>query len=83
MVQAGTLFGYLAAFVTIVLALGMGILGLVMAALNYLVATLASTDVWLFYTTFVDFFLVMLMVLVVFSYARGRLFPRRAKADEA
>lgn len=65
------------------LALGMGILGLVMAALNYLVATLASTDVWLFYTTFVDFFLIMFMILVVFSFARGRLFPPRTRADEA
>ena len=65
------------------LALGMGVLGLVMAALNYLVAELASTDVWLFYTTFVDFFLVMLLIFAVFSYARGRLFPPRAKADKA
>jgi intracellular septation protein A len=61
------------------LALGMGVLGLVMAALNYAVAELASTDVWLFYTTFVDFFLVMLLILVVFSFARGRLFPPRPK----
>lgn len=65
------------------LALGMGVLGLVMAGLNYAVAVLASTDVWLFYTTFVDFFLVMLMILVVFSYARGRLLPPRAKPDRA
>jgi len=64
------------------LAVGMGVLGLVMASLNYGVAKLASTDVWLFYTTFVDFFLVMLMILLVFSYARGRLFPARAKAGE-
>jgi intracellular septation protein A len=64
------------------LALGMGVLGLVMAALNYAVATLASTDVWLFYTTFVDFFLVVLLILVVFSFARGRLFPPRGKAGE-
>lgn len=61
------------------LALGMGVLGLVMAGLNYIVATFASTDVWLFYTTFVDFFLVMLLILVVFSFARGKLFPPRAK----
>lgn len=65
------------------LAFGMGVLGLVMAGLNYAVARLASTDVWLFYTTFVDFFLVMLMILVVFSYARGRLFPPRRRIDEA
>ncbi len=62
------------------LALGMGLLGLVMAGLNYLVARLASTDVWLFYTTFVDFFLVMLMVLLVFRFARGRMFPRGYRA---
>jgi intracellular septation protein A len=65
------------------LALGMGVLGLVMAGLNYAVAVLASTDVWLFYTTFVDFFLVMLMILVVFSYARGRLLPPRTKPERA
>jgi intracellular septation protein A len=65
------------------LAIGMGVLGLVMAGLNYLVANVASTDVWLFYTTFVDVFLVMGLVLLVFRYARGKLFPRRRKADIA
>jgi intracellular septation protein A len=65
------------------LAIGMGVLGLVMAGLNYLVATVASTDVWLFYTTFVDFFLVMALVLLVFRFARGKLFPPRRKADLA
>jgi intracellular septation protein A len=65
------------------LAVGMGVLGLVMAGLNYAVAKLASTDIWLFYTTFVDFFLVMLLILVVFSFARGRLFPPRSKAGES
>jgi intracellular septation protein A len=64
------------------LALGMGVLGLVMAGLNYAVARLASTDVWLFYTTFVDFFLLMLLILVVFSFARGRLFPPRRQAGD-
>lgn len=53
------------------LAVGMGVLGLVMAGLNLLVARLASTDQWLFYSTFVDFFLVMVMLLFVFRYARG------------
>jgi intracellular septation protein A len=59
------------------LSLGMGLLGLVMAGLNYAVALWATTDVWLFYTTFVDFFLVILMMLAVFAYARGRVFPPR------
>lgn len=59
------------------LAIGLGLLGLVMAGLNYLVAQYASTDVWLFYSTFVDFVLAAAMTLLVFRYARGRLFPRR------
>lgn len=59
------------------LALGMGVLGLVMAGLNYAVARLASTDVWLFYTTFVDFFLIMVLIFAVFAFARGKLFPPR------
>jgi intracellular septation protein A len=36
------------------LAIGMGVLGLVTAGLNTAVALLASTDMWLFYTTFLD-----------------------------
>jgi len=65
------------------LAVGMGVLGLVMAALNYLVAEYASTDVWLFYTTFVDFFLVAGLVLLVFRYARGRMFAPRGRRGDA
>lgn len=61
------------------LALGVGLLGLVMAGINYAVAKLTGTDFWLFYTTFVDLFLAMAMILVVFSYARGRLLPRGYK----
>ena len=64
------------------LALGMGMLGLVMAGLNAVVARVASTSVWLFYTTFADTLLVMLLVLLVFRYARGRSFaPRRARGE--
>jgi intracellular septation protein A len=58
------------------LAFGVGLLGLVMAGLNYAVAKLTGTDFWLFYTTFVDFFLAAVMILAVFSYARGKLLPR-------
>jgi intracellular septation protein A len=54
------------------LALGLGFIGLLMAGLNYVVANLASTDVWLFYTTFVDFLLVMGLLLLVFRYARHK-----------
>ena len=57
----------------------MGLLGLLMAGLNYGVAKLTSTDFWLFYTTFVDFFLVMAADPRVFAYARGRLLPRGYK----
>ena len=60
------------------LSIGMGVLGLVMAGLNLLVATYTSTDVWLFYTTFGDMALALVLILVVFSYARGRLWPPRS-----
>ncbi len=52
------------------LAVGIGLLGLVMAGLNYGVAKLASTNVWLFYTTFVDFVLVMALMVMVLRFAR-------------
>lgn len=61
------------------LALGMGLLGLVLAGINYLVAKFASTDVWLFYSTFVDFILSAALALAVFSFARGRLLPTRKR----
>jgi intracellular septation protein A len=61
------------------LAKGMGVLGLVMAGLNYVVAQLASTDVWLVYSTFVDFLLFMLLILLVFRYARGQTLTGRAQ----
>jgi intracellular septation protein A len=61
------------------LAIGMGVLGLVMAGLNYVVAAIASTDVWLFYTTFVDFFLVMLLIVLVLRYARKQPLLGRAR----
>ncbi len=53
------------------LAIGMGVLGIVAAAVNFLVAQLASTQVWLFYTTFADFLLIGALMLAVFKYARG------------
>lgn len=65
------------------LAVGMGLLGLVMAGLNWIVAEYTSTDVWLFYTTFVDFFLVAGLVLLVFRFARGKLFVRAESGDIA
>jgi intracellular septation protein A len=64
------------------LALGMGVVGLGMAGLNYLVATRMSTDFWLFYSTFLDFFLVILLIMVVFQFARGRMFPKGYKRPE-
>jgi intracellular septation protein A len=61
------------------LALGMGLLGLAAAGANYLVATYTSTDTWLLYSTFVDFFLFILMFLAVLAYARGKWLPRGYK----
>lgn len=53
-------------------ALAMGLVGLIMAALNYVVAKLASTDAWLFYKTFVDFIIVMLLAMVAVQWARRK-----------
>ncbi|MEE4201802.1 septation protein IspZ [Erythrobacter sp.] len=55
------------------LALGMGAMGLVMASLNQLVAMLASTDVWLYYSTFFDFVIAIALIYFVFQYARGEM----------
>ncbi len=54
------------------LAVGLGVLGVVMAALNYGVAAIFSTDVWLFYTTFIDTALAMVMVFAVLKYAQPK-----------
>lgn len=59
------------------LAMGMGVLGLVMALLNWAVAAWTSTDFWLFYTTFGDFILIVFLVQIVLLYARGRLGKRQ------
>lgn len=55
------------------LMIGMGVLGMVMAAANQAVAMLGSTDFWLFYSTFADFGLTMVLILLVFRYARGEM----------
>jgi intracellular septation protein A len=55
------------------LGIGLGLTGLVMAGLNFAVARLASTDVWLVYTTFLDTPISMAMIFLVFAYARGKL----------
>ncbi|HYC02479.1 MAG TPA: septation protein IspZ [Azospirillaceae bacterium] len=52
------------------LAGGLGVVGLVMAGMNYLVATWLPTDVWLFYTTFGDFALAMVLFMGVTRFAR-------------
>ena len=54
------------------LAVAMGLIGLIMAATNWLVVKLFSTDVWLFYTTFVDVFFSIGMVLIGIQWARGK-----------
>ena len=54
------------------LALGMGVTGLVMAGLNLVVARLASTDTWLFYTTFGDMLLAFTMATFVIQWSRRR-----------
>jgi intracellular septation protein A len=50
--------------------LGLGCVGLFMAVLNWLVARLASTDTWLFYTTFVDIVISVALFFAVLKFAR-------------
>jgi intracellular septation protein A len=52
------------------LSIGMGLTGLVMAGGNSLVAWAFSTDIWLFYTTFLDIPVSMALVLWTMSWAR-------------
>lgn len=54
------------------LAIAMGLIGLIMAATNWLIVRLFSTDVWLFYTTFVDIFFSIGMVLFGVQWARRK-----------
>jgi intracellular septation protein A len=51
------------------LATGMGVLGLVMAAVNWVFAEFTSQDTWLYYTSFGDFVLTMILIFAVFRYA--------------
>lgn len=53
------------------LAFGMALLGVVMGVANYLVATYLPTDIWLYYTSFGDFVLTVLLVFAVMRYARA------------
>jgi intracellular septation protein A len=54
------------------LAISMGIVGIIMAGLNWIVVKVASTDVWLFYTTFLDIFIVVSLFFVALKWARGK-----------
>lgn len=54
------------------LAIGLGVLGATMALLNWGVAKLFSTDIWLAYTTFGDIGLSMLLFFAVLRFARVR-----------
>lgn len=51
------------------LTLGIGMVGIVMAVLNYGVAKVFSTDTWLFYTTFVDTVLALGLTFAVIKWA--------------
>jgi intracellular septation protein A len=52
------------------LAIGLGLLGALMALLNWAVARWLSTDVWLAYSSFGDMLLSMLLFLLVLRFAR-------------
>jgi intracellular septation protein A len=54
------------------LAIGLGTVGLIMASLNYGIAKVFSTDVWLFYTTFGDTFLALALAFGAIKFAMPR-----------
>ena len=54
------------------LSIGMGLLGAVMASLNYAVARFFSTDAWLAYSTFGDVVLAVALFFAVLSFATPR-----------
>lgn len=60
------------------LSLGVGALGATMALLNLLVARTLPTDVWLFYTTFGDIAVAMILFWLVLHYARSGPKPTTA-----
>ena len=53
-------------------AIVMGVIGLIMAALNYGAAKLLTTDNWLFYKTFIDNFIVAGLVIFALRFARAK-----------
>ncbi|MFN3620143.1 septation protein IspZ [Sphingorhabdus sp.] len=53
-------------------AIVMGVIGLIMAGLNYGAAKLLTTDNWLFYKTFVDNFIVIGLVFLALRFARTK-----------
>lgn len=52
------------------LAMAIGLGSIVIAGLNFAVARLASTDVWLFYSTFLDFLIGAILFAVGIEWAR-------------
>ncbi|TAG50030.1 MAG: hypothetical protein EAZ30_01875 [Betaproteobacteria bacterium] len=54
------------------LSIGLGLMGVFMAVMNYAVAKLFSTDTWLFYTTFLDTALAMGIVFAVIKFAQPK-----------
>jgi intracellular septation protein A len=54
------------------LAIGVGVVGAIVAILNWIVVTIASTDIWLFYSTFIDIFITITLFMVAIKWARGK-----------
>ncbi len=55
------------------LVIGIGLVGIIMATLNQLVANFTSTDVWLVYHTFIDIIIAMGLTLYVIKWASPKL----------
>ncbi|MBY0423214.1 MAG: septation protein IspZ [Parvularculaceae bacterium] len=63
------------------LSFGVGLTGLVLAGLNWLVVRYFSKDFWLFYTTFGDFVVAMIVFMLMLGFARGKMLPPRRQSS--
>jgi intracellular septation protein A len=54
------------------LSIAIGLVGAIVALVNWAVAAWASTDVWLFYSTFLDIVVAVALFMIGINWARGR-----------
>ena len=54
------------------LSIAIGLVGAIVALLNWVVAAIASTDIWLFYSPFLDILVAIGLFMIGINWARGK-----------